>query len=58
MVSHKSKVYIICDSIRKDANLSSFKKLQFEKFYEGKLKMEEAIYYMLCTFKKVPMEMS
>ena len=45
VVSNKTRVYIICDSIRKFFYLSRFKKLHFEKLDKAdKMKIEEAMY--------------
>lgn len=57
VVSNKSEVDILYDSIKNNANLTSFKKLHFEKLSkEDKVKIEEAMYHMMWTFKKTPLE--
>ena len=48
MVPYKLEVDILCERIRKDANLSSFRKLHFEKLSrDDKMKIEEAMYQMM-----------
>ena len=59
MVSNKSKVDILCDSIRNDTNLSRFKKLHFEKLEkEDKVKLEETMYQMVWALKNSCLEIS
>ena len=59
IVSTKSKVDFLCDKIKNNVDISNLKKLHFEELSkEEKIQIEEAIYYMLWTFKKVPMEIN
>ena len=59
LVSTKSQVDILCDNIRNNANLSNLRKFHFEELSkEDKMKIEVAIYCMLWTFKKVPIEIT
>ena len=57
MINNKTEVDIFCDNIRNHVDLSSFKKLDFEKHEkEEKMRIEEAMYQMMWTFKKGPLE--
>ena len=57
VVSTKLEVDILCDKIKNNVDLSDLKKFHFEKLSkDDKTKIEESIYQMLWTFKKVPME--
>ena len=59
MVRKKSQIDTLCDNIINNVDLTNLKKFHFEKLSkEDKLKIEEPIYYMLWTFKKVPMEIT
>ena len=57
VVSNKTEVDILCDSIKKDANFSRFNKLHLEKLDKvEKMGIEEAMYNMMWTLKKTPLE--
>ena len=51
MVSHKSEVDLLCDSIMNDVDLTKFKKLHYGKLEkEDKAKIEEEMYDMMLIF--------
>lgn len=61
VVSHNpsSDLDNLCDNIKLNADLSSFKHIEFYKL--GKVDqniVEEAIYVMMATFKSTPLEIS
>ena len=59
VVSTKTEVDILYNKTKNNADLSNLKKFHFGKLSkEDKTKIEEAIYQMLWTFKKVPMEIT
>lgn len=59
MVSHNlsSDIDNLCESVKTNANLSSFSHIYFDKFgSEDKHNLEEDIYDMMATFKTTPLE--
>lgn len=57
MVIKHSELDISYNNIRNYANFDSLKKLNFEKLTkEEQIKVEEAIYGMMCSFKKTTLE--
>ena len=54
----KSKVYIICDDIVENADMSKLKDINFDQLSkEEKNRIEESIYEMMAKFKKTPLEL-
>ena len=59
VVSNKSQVDNLCDNIKNNVDLTGFKKLHFEKLSkEEKTRIQETMYHMMWTLKKVPIEIT
>lgn len=60
MVSHSpSNFDNLCDNIKKNAYLSGFTHVEFDKIGNVEMnKVEEFVYNMMATFKNTPIELS